>query len=135
MIGATPAVRRYTRRVLGLSIGYTALLFGAVWLFRHHPLAGLPGMLVASLPALAVVGIFAAIGRYLVEETDEYLRALASRQALIATGFSLSITTVYGFIEDAGLAPHVPAFYVAVLWFAGFGVGACINPLFERRAA
>ena len=75
------------------------------------------------------------LARYLIEERDEYLRMLRIRQALIATGITLSIATVWGFVEDAGLAPHVPSYHVAVLWFAGFGIGACVNKMLERRAA
>ncbi len=135
MIGNTPALRRYNARVLGLSVAYAALLIGAVWLFKHRPPPGVGGYLVAALPAFPIIGIFVAIGQYLVEETDEYLRSLAVRQSLIATGISLSVCTLYGFIEDAGLAPHVPTYHAAVLWFAGFGIGACVNRWSERRNA
>lgn len=133
---STPAVRRYTRSILLLSVAYALILFGTVGFFRNHPgIADPSAYLIAALPALPIVGMVAVIGRYLVEEKDEYLRMLMARQALLATGLTLAIATVWGFVEDAGLAPHVPAFYVAVLWFAGFGVGACVNRAIERRAA
>jgi len=35
------------------------------------------------LPALPITGIFAALGRYLVEEPDEYVRLATVRQSLI----------------------------------------------------
>ena len=135
MAGFTPALRRYNIRVLGLSIAYAALLLGAVWLFKHRPPAGAFGYLVAALPAFPIIGIFVALGQYLVEEADEYLRMLMIRQSLIATGISLSVATLYGFIEDAGLAPHVPTYHVAVVWFAGFGLGAIYNSWRERGGA
>jgi hypothetical protein len=62
------------------------------------------------------------IGRYLVEEQDEYLRMRMVRQILWATGLTLTATTLWGFLEDAGL-PHLPMFYVAVGWFVGLGIG------------
>ena len=34
--------------------------------------------------------------------------------------------------EDFGLTPHLPAYYAAVLWFAGLGVGGCLNAILER---
>ena len=72
-------------------------------------------------------GIFAAIGRYLVEEQDEYVRMLMVRQTLWASGFALSVATVWGFLENFDLVGHVDAYYIAVLWFGGLGLGACIN--------
>ncbi|MGI8931984.1 MAG: hypothetical protein ACR2FK_06375, partial [Sphingomicrobium sp.] len=75
----------------------------------------------------AVLGVFWAVGRLLVEETDEYLRMLLVRQTLVATAFALSIATVWGFLEKAELVPHVDAFYIPVLWFAGLGVGSLVN--------
>jgi hypothetical protein len=73
------------------------------------------------------------IGRYLVEESDEYLRDQFVRQALIATGFALSIATAWGFLENFGLVPHVYAYYAAILWFAGLGIGAGVNKLQAAR--
>ena len=135
-MSSSPAQRRYTRSILLLSAAYALILFGVVGFFRNHPgIADTSAYLIAALPALPIVGIVAVIGRYLIEERDEYLRMLRVRQALVATAITLGIVTVWGFVEDAGLAPHVPAFYVAVLWFAGFGIGACVNKAVERGAA
>jgi hypothetical protein len=117
----------YNVRILGLSVAYVVLLFGADWLFRQHRIGGAAAYAVAVLPALPIVGVFVAIGRYLIEERDEYLRMLMVRQSLIATGLTLAVATVWGFLESFGLAPHVDAFYVAVLWFLGLGVGSIAN--------
>lgn len=123
----SPAVKRYNRRVITLSLIYAALLCGAVYLFVHQLLSGPVAYIAAVLPALPIIGIFVAIGRYLVEEKDEYLRDQFVRQALIATGFALSIATAWGFLENFDLVPHVYAYYAAILWFAGLGLGACFN--------
>ena len=126
--------RRYNRRIIGLSIIYALLLFGAVTLFVDHLLHGVVAYIVAILPALPIVGMFGVIGRYLVEERDEYIRDWFVRQALIATGFALSVATVWGFLENFGLVPHVYAYYAAILWFAGLGVGRCVNLATSRPA-
>ena len=131
----SPAIKRYNLRVLALSLLYAALLVGAVYLFVHHLLSGPVAYVAAVLPALPIIGVFVAIGRYLVEETDEYLRDQFVRQALIATGFALSIATAWGFLENFDLVPHVYAYYAAVLWFAGLGLGACFNTLQAARGA
>jgi len=127
------AIKRYTSRVIVLSLTYAALLFGAVYLFVHHLLSGPIAYVAAVLPALPIIGIFVAIGRYLVEVNDEYLRDQFVRQALIASGFALSIATAWGFLENFDLVPHVYAYYAAILWFAGLGLGACVNKFQAMR--
>ena len=121
--------RRYNMRVVWLSLLYSAFLIGAVYSFKHELLSGFAAYVAAILPALPVIGIFAAIGRYLVEEQDEYVRMLMVRQTLWASGFALSVATVWGFLESFDLAGHVDSYYIVVLWFGGLGLGACINRL------
>ena len=123
------AFRHYKKRVLLLSLLYGAFLLVAVYGFKHQLFSGAPAVIAALAPALPIIGMFAAIGRYLVEENDEYLRFLMVRQTLWASGFALSIATAWGFLESFELVGHVEAYYVAVLWFAGLGLGACINRL------
>jgi hypothetical protein len=123
------AIGRYNRRVIILSLIYAAALIGAVYGFKHQLLSGPVAWIVAILPALPIIGMLLVIGRYLTEETDEYLRDMMVRQALIATGFALSISTAWGFLENFGLVPHVYAYYAVILWFAGLGIGACVNKL------
>jgi hypothetical protein len=122
-----PAARRYRRRVVWLSLLYAIFLVTDVYAFKHHVLSGALAYAAAVLPALAIIGIFVAIGRYLVEEQDEFLRVLAIRQALWASGFSLSAATIWGFLESFDLVSHVDFYYVAVLWFGGLGLGGCVN--------
>ena len=121
------ATKRYNRRVIVLSLAYAALLCGAVYLLSRHLIDGPLAYVAAILPALPIIGILGAIGRYLTEETDEYLRVMMTRQALVATGFALSICTAWGFLENFDLVPHVYAYYAVILWFAGLGVGSCFN--------
>jgi hypothetical protein len=51
------------------------------------------------------------------------------RQTLWASAFALSVATVWGFLESFDMVGHVDAYYVAVLWFGGLGLGSCINKL------
>lgn len=129
------ALKRYNRTVIVLSLIYAAALMAAVYGFDHHLLVGAPAWIVAVLPALPICGIFVAIGRYLVEEQDEYVRMLMVRQTLWASGFALSLATIWGFLESFGLVGHIESYYVAVLWFGGLGLGACINKLTLGRGA
>ncbi|HWU94492.1 MAG TPA: hypothetical protein VN029_02770 [Sphingomonas sp.] len=129
---ANRAQKRYTLSVMLLMAGYVLILLGVVAYHDNHPLHGPFGYVAGLLPALPVIGVFFVLGRYLVEERDEYLRFQVTRQALVATGFAMSIATAWGFLENFGLVPHVYAYYAAILWFAGLGVGSCVNKLAAR---
>ena len=83
--------------------------------------------LVALLPGLAIIGVFWAIGRLILEEQDEFIRMLVVRQSLIATGITLSVASVWGFLESADLVVHADAYWWPVLWFVGLAVGATSN--------
>jgi hypothetical protein len=134
-MGYSPAVKRYNRRVIVFWLVYVAALFLAIYAFKHQLIDGPVAYLVAILPALPIIGVFAAVGRYLVEEQDEYLRMLMVRQTLWATGFALSVATSWGFLENFGLVEHIEAFYIAVIWFLGLGLGALMNKLTLGAAA
>jgi FtsH-binding integral membrane protein len=108
---------------------YLITLFAAEILIDHRGLGGPLAWIVALLPGVCVASVFWATGRLLVEEKDEYLRSLIVRQVLVASGIALVVATIYGFLENYGLAPHVPAFYLSVLFFAGLGVGSLVNRL------
>src|SRR5438045_2963855 len=124
-----PAWKRYNWRVVWLSLLYCAFLLPAVYGFKHQLVPHSIAWVVAILPALPIIGIFFAIGRYLVEEQDEYVRMLMVRQTLWASGFALSVATVWGFVENFGLVGHIEAYYISVLWFFGLGIGAVVNKL------
>ena len=124
-----PAQRRYNRSVLILSVIYAVVLISAITFFRSNSPTGVTAFVAAILPALPVIGFFVVMGRYLLEEQDEYLRMLTVRQTLWATGFALSVATIWGFLESFELVDHIDSYYVAVLWFGGLGLGSCMNRL------
>jgi drug/metabolite transporter (DMT)-like permease len=129
MSNRNPAQRRYHRRVIGLSLAYAGALIGVSFVFRDAPPTGPIAWALALLPALPLVGIFIAMGRYLVEEGDEYLRAVVVRQSLVATGFMLIVTTCWGFLQSFDQVPRVDFYWAAILWFGGLGLGGCANRL------
>jgi len=128
----SPAHRRYLIRLSLATAAYLISLALAVRLLDSSVI-GPAAYLLALLPGLSVAAIFWAVGRLLVEEKDEYRRVLLVRQSLIASGFTLSVATIWGFFENFGLVEHVDAFYIAVLWFFGLAVGSVYN-FFTLRA-
>ena len=131
----SPAQRAYTWRVGVAMAAYLLSLPAAVYFIGrgHVPHDSLIAWLLALVPGISVTAVFWAYGKMLLEETDEYVRMVLVRQSLIATGFTLGIVTIYGFLENFGLVGHVDAFYVAILWFVGLGVGSAINGLMLNR--
>jgi hypothetical protein len=127
MVARTAAWKRYNWRLIWLSLLYAVFLISAVYGFKHKLIPGSLTYVVAVLPALPIVGIFAALGRYLVEEQDEYVRMLMVRQSLWASGFVLSAATVWGFLQNFGLAGPIDVYWIVVAWYFGLGIGAIAN--------
>jgi hypothetical protein len=123
------AWKRYNWRVIWLSLLYGAFLLPAVYGFKHQLIPHSVVYLVAVLPALPIIGIFGAIGRYLVEEQDEYVRMLMVRQTLWASAFTLSVATAWGFLDNFGLVGHVDGYWIIMLWYIGLALGSIYNKL------
>ena len=122
-------MRNYLKRMLIVSLAYVGSLFAAVSLIdKGDPITPL-SVAIAIVPGLAVVGYFWAIGRFIVEVKDEFIRMLNIRQSLIATAISLSAASVWGFLENFGQAPHIDAFWWPIVWFFGLGIGALANKI------
>lgn len=120
-------MRRYTFRILGFGLLYAVALVGTLLVMQQAwAPGGAAAYVLATIPALPVLGMIWAIGRLVIETDDEYQRFLFVKQILIATALTLAIATVWGFLEDFGMAPHAPAYWATVLWFAMIGVGGCI---------
>jgi len=125
----TQAWRRYNWRAIWLSLAYAVFLIGAVYGFKHELIPGALKYPVALLPALPIIGLFISMGRYLVEEQDEYVRTLMVRQTLWASGFALSAATVWGFLQNFDLLGPVDGYWIVIAWYFGLGLGSVANKL------
>lgn len=126
----SPAIRMYLIRLFVLMSIYIITLIAAVTAFKSHAVSGIAAYALAVLPALPIIGVFWAVMRLLVEETDEFVRMLHVRQSLVATGFCLTVMTVWEFLQNFDLVPPGNGgFGAAFFWFMGLGVGALYNRL------
>jgi uncharacterized YccA/Bax inhibitor family protein len=124
------ATRRYLARFFPAMLTYVLVLFGSIWAIRHlHPEGPLL-WLVAVAPAAPIIAAIAAMGLYMVEETDEFLRAVLAQSMLWGMGITMALTTVWGFLENAGLLPHPPLYLIFPLFCFSFGVA---QPFISRR--
>ena len=116
------AIIRYTRRMLAASFGYVLGLGIAVALFNSVTLPPAAVLAIALLPTLPTFVMIWAMARYLIEETDEYLRHRSVQAALISLGLMLAVGIFWGFLETFELVPHVPSWWVLPVWAVGLGV-------------
>lgn len=123
------AQRRYMKRVAVFTFLYLVVLGIMTFALNQGDLHPALRTFLALLPGFAVIGIFWSVGRLIVEEQDEFLRMLVIRQSLIATGFAMCAASVWGFLESAEVVQHLDAYWWAVAWFFGLGIGAAANRL------
>ena len=115
-----PAQRRYTIRTLSFMAGYVAVNLAAI-------AGAFDDLKAPGSYALALVVVAPIIGQLwatlrLIEESDEFVRALLSKRVILASGAAIAIASAWGFMESYADAPHVPPWLVYPLFWACFGV-------------
>ncbi len=101
---------------------YAVAIIGVKWALDTYPLSGSSQVFLVLLPTLPLVASVGPMGPYYGEETGEYLRHHLAISIMIGAGFMLAITTIWGSLTDAGLAPHMSSFWAYTLWCMGFGI-------------
>lgn len=119
----SPAMRAYSRRSLIFAFGYMAALFIAILATDALKPTGILAYALAILPSLPIIYMVYAMGKYLTDEADEYLRMKTVIAALFGTGVLLVIATVWGFLESFELVPHQPGWWAVPIWAIGLGLG------------
>lgn len=117
------ARRRYQLRFWPIMAAYVAAVLSVTWLFNNQPPEGPIKFVIASLPALPILGIFFVMARYLIEETDEFLRLRQTIALLVGIGLTLSFCAIWGFLEIYKLVPTIGLFNVVWGYFLTMGIG------------
>jgi len=123
----SPAVRRYFFRFAVSMVLYAVFLVLAVWIFVHFRPTGPVAWLLAILPALAIVGQIAAFGMYLAEEKDEFQRHSGVLALLWGIGATLSVTVVWGSLENFVHLRHLDLTWVYPIFCIFFGIAHALN--------
>ncbi len=126
----SPALRHYRQRFLPAMAAYACLLVAAVWIFTHRHPTGVLAYLLALLPAVPLAATIVIVGLYLKEEHDEFQRTVLIESMLWAIGATLSLTTIWGFLENFANAPHFQPYLVYPLFWFFVGVA---TPLLKLR--
>lgn len=113
----------YARRMAFFAMLYIVDLGIAIAVDRSVGVRGWYTVLFALLPTLPILGMIWAMGRYLIEETDEFQRYRSAMAALIGLGVLLALATFAGFLEQFGLNLHPQGWLALPVWAVGMGVG------------
>lgn len=124
---ASPAMVRYNRRVVTATFAYVIGFMIAVALYKGQAVSKPTAALLSLLPTLPTFGMIWAMARYVIEESDEYLRARTVNAALVATGVLLAAATFWGFLTTFDVAPHVPTWAAVPVWAIGLGIGQLVE--------
>ena len=121
------AMKRYSRRIIAVSLYYAATLIVTTILIRRDHVNGWPVYPLAVLPALGVVGMIWVIGKLIAELKDDgYQQILVVKAVLYSTGFIVSASTIWDFLAAYAGVPAMPPFVIMTAWLASFGVGNAI---------
>jgi hypothetical protein len=109
-------MRRYMMRIMPASLLYVIVFSLAGEFHREASPTGWVVWVLAVASCIPVLYLIRAILLYLKEEDDEFQRDLQLRAFVLATGLSLALCTVWGFLEIFSLAPHIQPWAVFPLW-------------------
>ena len=130
---ASPALDLYNRRAMIWALGYVAAL-GLALTARNtwHP-TGPVLWLLALLPSVAIGYFVWSLARYLVEESDEYLRMRQIQAGMFATGLLLIVASTWGFLETFGVVPHAEGWWSVAIFAIGQGLAGLWLNARDRR--
>ena len=126
------AGKRYQMRVAWAMGFYAVALVSCSWLVKNVQLGEVLLGIVAVLPALPVLAVLIALGRYLQEESDEYMRMLSTRSLLVGAGALLSTVVVSDFLRALADGPALPPFVGFMVFFVAFGIAQGVQQLRSR---
>ncbi|RDC61264.1 hypothetical protein HME9302_02485 [Alteripontixanthobacter maritimus] len=129
---SSAAVRRYNQRFLLAALGYMLGLGIAVTLHNKFELSASALFAIAMLPVIPICGMIWAMARYLLEETDEYLRYRAVNASLAGLAVLLGLASFWGFLKTFDVAPHAPGWLAFPIWAGGMGIAQCWMSLRAR---
>ncbi len=128
----TKAAKRYTRRIVVTMSCYMVMVFVAAAIVQHKHPTGWLLYFWSVLPSLPIFAMLGVIGRYLQEESDEYMRMVTMRSLLAATGVLLGMIVVSDFLRSFARTGSLPPFVSFVAFFMAFGLAQAVQQMQNR---
>ena len=129
---STPASKRYQRRVFVTVAFYVAVLWAALVIVKHTHPHGWLLYTMAVVPAVPLLGTLGALGLYLQEEKDEYVRLITMRSLLVGTAALLAVLAVNDFLRAISGAAALPVFTSWLTFFVAFGAAQAVQTMRNR---
>lgn len=126
----SPAARRYMKRFIPSMLLYVVVLTASLVAIGQFRPQGPLLWALAVAPALPILAVIVVMGLFLVEETDELPRLVMAQSMLWGIGITLAVATVWGFLENADLVPHLSSFLMFPLFCGAMGIA---QPFVWRR--
>ena len=116
-----PAQKRYVIRTNLFMAGYVAVNVAAIT-GAFDPIVGSrAGILLGLTVAAPIAGqLWATLA--LMNESDEFVRALNAKRFILASGLAMALFSAWGFAESYGDAPHAPGWLIYPLFWGLFGL-------------
>lgn len=116
-----PAHKRYVIRTNLFMAGYIAVNVAAIT-GAFDPIVGSrAGILLGLAVAAPIAGqLWATLA--LMNESDEFVRALNAKRFILASGLAMALFSAWGFAESYGDAPHAPGWLIYPLFWGLFGL-------------
>lgn len=112
--------QKYVVRTMAFMTGYVALNVAAIagafddlqrpgaWVFALAVSAPIAGQMWATLA--------------LMNEADEFVRALTAKRFIVTAGLAMTLFSTWGFAESYADAPHAPGWMIYPLFWLLFGL-------------
>ena len=71
---------------------------------------------------MPLIGSLAIVGLYIAEESDDFERSIIVQSMLWGLGGALSVSTIWGSLEDFANAPHISTFYIFLFFWIFMGI-------------
>lgn len=116
-----PAQKRYVIRTNLFMAGYVAVNVAAITGAFDPVIGSRAGILLGLAVAAPIAGqLWATLA--LMNESDEFVRALNAKRFILASGLAMALFSAWGFAESYGDAPHAPGWLIYPLFWALFGL-------------
>lgn len=129
---ATPANKLYRRDVRWLLVGYVVVLIASALIVKHGAGQGVARYFWSVLPTIPIVAIIVRMGKYLQDETDEYVRLLQMQSILAGTGALLTALLISDFLRAFAHAPDFAPFVLFFCFAAGMALMQVVQWLRNR---
>ncbi|MEQ7154943.1 hypothetical protein [Brevundimonas aurifodinae] len=121
LANADPAHRRYVIRTMAFMAGYVAVNTAAILGAFDEMIGQRAGVFLGLAIAAPIAGqMWATLS--LMNESDEFLRAITAKRFIVASGLSMALFSGWGFMESYGDAPHAPGWIIYPLFWGLFGL-------------